>query len=73
MVYKTLEHTNHLLILAAAVSGCDPISAVASLVGIPIGIASSAATRQVCIITTEIKHFKSIIQKKKNKHAKIVL
>ena len=55
MVYKTLEHTKHLLILAAAVSGCDPVSAFASLVGIPIGIASSAATAKVCVITTEIK------------------
>ena len=46
--------------------------ALASLAGIPVGIASSATTAKTCAITTGIKKHKSIINKKKNKH-KIVL
>ena len=37
---KILKFTEHLLILAATVSGCVSISALASLIGIPVGIAS---------------------------------
>ena len=37
-----LNYIEHFLILVSTVTGCDPISAFASLVGIPIGIKSSA-------------------------------
>ena len=41
-VCAALSYIEHLLILASVVTGCDSISASVSLVGIPIGIASSA-------------------------------
>ena len=44
-----------------------------SLVGIPIGITSSAVELRSCVITVVIKKYKSIIKKKKRKHDKIVL
>ena len=40
-VCKALKYIEHLLILASAVNGCDLISAVFYLAGIPIGIVSS--------------------------------
>ena len=45
----------------------------ASLVDIPIGITSSAATIKMSVITAGIKNYKSIIKKKKKKHDEIVL
>ena len=59
--------------LASTISGCVSISALASLVGIPIGISSSAATLNVCVISTGIKRYKSITKKNKNKHNKRLL
>ena len=56
------------LILASMVTGCISISDFASLLGIPLGIASSAIGLQICAIIN-----KSIIEKKKKKHEKIVL
>ena len=44
-----------------------------SLVGIPIGITSSAVGLKICAITAGIKKFKSIINKKKKKHDRTVL
>ena len=44
-----------------------------SLVGIPVGIASSAVDTEIFEITAIIKKYKSIIKKKKKKHDKIVL
>ena len=41
-VCTTQNYIRHLLILVPEVTGCVSISAFASLVGIPIGIASSA-------------------------------
>ena len=37
----TLSYIEHFLILGSEVTGCDSISAFASLVGIPIGVTSS--------------------------------
>ena len=68
-----LSYTEHLLILISTVSGCVSISAFASLLGIPIGITSSEIWLKICVITAEIKKYKSIIKKKKKKHHKIVL
>ena len=53
------------------VTGCVSISAFASLVGIPVGIVSSAI--KICAITVEIKKCKAIIKKSKEKHGKKVL
>ena len=41
-VYRVLNYVEHFLILISTVTGCISISAFASLVGIPIGITSSA-------------------------------
>ena len=61
---KILKYTEHLLILAATVSGCVSVSALASLIGIPIGIASFATTINITIIIAQIKKHKSIAKKK---------
>ena len=42
-ICKILNCTKNLVILACTVNGCVSISAFASLVGIPVDIASSAA------------------------------
>ena len=41
-VCTTLNYFEHVLILASTITGCISISAFASLIGIPIGITSSA-------------------------------
>ena len=69
----TLNYIEHFLILASAITGCTSISAFASLIGVPIGITSSARGLKVCAITAGIKKYKSIIKKKEKKHDKIVL
>ena len=72
-VCTTLNYIEHFLILGSTITGCVSISAFASLVGIPIGITSSATGLKICVITAGIKKYKSIIKKKKKKHDKIVL
>ena len=54
-VCTTLNYIEHFLILASAVTGCVSIFAFASLVGIPIGIISSAVGLKIYTITTVIK------------------
>ena len=54
-------------------SGCISIYAFASLLGIPIGIRSSAIGLEICAIAARIKKYKGIIEEKKNKYDKIVL
>ena len=61
------------LYLISAVTGCVSISVFASLVGIRIGITSSAVGLKICVITAGIKKYKSKIKKKKKKHDKVVL
>ena len=51
----TLNYIEHLLILASAVTGCIWISAFALLIGIPIGITSSAIVLKSCAIITGTK------------------
>ena len=70
-----MNYIEHLLILSSTVTGCISISAFASLVGIPIGITSSAIGLKSCVITAGISHYKykSIIKaKKKKKHNEIL-
>ena len=69
----TLNYIEYFLILSSTITGCISISAFASLVGIPIGITSSAIGLKICAITAAIKKYKPIIKKKKKKHDKIVL
>ena len=54
-VFTILNYIEHFVILASVVTGCVSISAFASLVGIPIGITSSAARFRICATTTRIK------------------
>ena len=54
-VSMALNYIEHLLILASAVTGCIWISAFALLIGIPIGITSSAIVLKSCAIITGTK------------------
>ena len=68
-VCRVLNYIEHALVLISAITGCVSISAFASLVGIPIGIMSSATGLIICAITTGIKKYKkkNMIWKKKPK------
>ena len=70
---KVLNYIDNLLIVVSTITGRVSISAFTSLVGIPIGITSSAIALKICAITAGIIKYKSIIKKKKKKHDKIVL
>ena len=63
-VCTTLSYIEYFLILASTITGCVSIYTFASLVGIPIGITSSAIGLKKCAITEGIKKYKSIIKKK---------
>ena len=69
----TLNYFEHFLILTSAITGCISIFAFAFLLGISIGITSSAIGLLICATAAEIKKYKSIIKKKKKKYDKIVL
>ena len=60
-----LNYIEHLVIVIFPVSGCVPISTLALLVHIPIGITSSEIGLKIFVITAVIKKYKSIIKKKK--------
>ena len=72
-VFPTLNYIAHFLILAPTITGCVSISVFASLLGISIGITSTAVELKICVTTAGIKRYKSIIKKKKKKHDKVVL
>ena len=72
-VYRVLNYIDHSLIVISTITGCVSISAFAPLIGIPIGIMSSATGLKICVITAGIKKYKSIITKKNKKHDKLVL
>ena len=55
-VCRVLNHIDHLLIVISTITGCVFISAFASLVGIPIGITSSAIGLKICEIIAGIKN-----------------
>ena len=61
------------LVFVSAISRCVWISAFASLVGVPIVIASYSVGLNTCAITARIEKNKSIIKEKKKMHNKIVL
>ena len=68
-----MNYVDHLLIVISTITWCVFISAFASLLGISIGITISATGLKICVITAEIKKYKSIFKKKKENHDKIVL
>ena len=63
---STLNYIEHFLILASTITSCVSISAFASLIGITIGITSSAIGINICAITAVAKKCKLIIKKKKH-------
>ena len=54
IVCTTVNYIEQFLILASKITGCVSISAFASLIGIPIGITSSAVVLKICEITAGI-------------------
>ena len=64
---------NTCVFFVSIVTGFVPISEFASLVCVPVGITNSAVGINICAITTGIKKYKSITNKKKKKHDNIVL
>ena len=63
--WATINFIEHYLILASAITGCISISASAFLLGIPMGITSSAMGLKIYAIATGIKKYISIIKKRK--------
>ena len=59
----TLNYTEHSLILASAITGCDSIFTSASVFSIFIGITNSTIGIKICPITAGIKKYKSITKK----------
>ena len=72
-ICSVLNYIDHSLIVISAMTGIITISAFAFLVGILIWITCSAIGLKICVIAAEIKKYKSVIKKKKNKDDKIVL
>ena len=64
-ICKTLNYIEHFLILASTITGYISISAFPSLLGIFIGITSSAIGLKICAKAAGIKKHKSIIKRKK--------
>ena len=54
-VCRILNYTDHSLIASSTITGCVSISAFNSLVGIAIGITSSATGLKICAINEGIK------------------
>ena len=48
------ELHGHLFLLLSTITRCVSISDFATLVGIPVGVASSSVGLKICAITTEI-------------------
>ena len=64
-----MHYTAHLLMLIFTDTGCGSISVFDFLVGIPIEIMSLALGLKLCLLTAEIKIFKSVIKNKKKNNA----
>ena len=58
-VYRLLSYIEHLLILISTLTGCASISVFVSLVGIPVGITSSAIVLNICV---KLQEWESISQ-----------
>ena len=71
-VCSTLNYIEQFLILASTITGCISVVDFASLIGILLGITSSAIELKICTITVGIKKYKSIIQKKRKNSDKRV-
>ena len=62
-VCRVLNYIDRLLIVISTITKSVSISAFGSLVGIPIGITSSAIGLKICAIPAGIKKYKSITKK----------
>ena len=69
---KYLNYVGNLLIIASTFNAWVSISALASLVWVPVGTMSSAVGIKICPTVAVIKKSKLIIKKKIKKHDKIV-
>ena len=69
---KNLNCVEYFLILTVAITECVSISVFILLVGIPVGIISSAVALKICATTVGIKRYKSISKKKRKKYDKTV-
>ena len=65
-VSTTLNYIEHFLILASTITECVFIPAFACLVGILIGITSSAIGLKICAIAAGIKKYKPVIKRKRS-------
>ena len=72
-ICRVLNLVYHSLIAISTITGCVSIATFASLVGVPIRITSYSIGLKICVKTTVIKKYKSIIKKKKKKYDKIVM
>ena len=66
-VCRVLNCTDYLLIVTSAITGCFSISVFTSLVGILIGITSSAIQFKIGAMTVKTKKHKLIIKEEKKK------
>ena len=64
-VSTTLNYIEHFLILASTITECISTSAFSSLIGISVGIMSSAIGLKIFRIAAGNKNYKSITEKKK--------
>ena len=63
-VCTTLNYIKHFLILTSTITVCVSIFAFASLLGMAIGITSSAVRLKDCVTAAGTKKYKSTIKKK---------
>ena len=68
-VSTTSNYIEHFLISVFIITVCISISAFESLLFIPVALTRSAMRLKIC--DTEIKKYKPIIKKQKQKHDKI--
>ena len=68
---KELLHWK-LTYFSSKITGCVSISVFASLLGIPVGITSSAVGSNICLQTARTKKYNSVIRKYKANYDKVV-
>ena len=72
-VCRILNYIDDSCIVSSTNTGCISISAFTSLVGIPIGIITSAISLKIFVITAGSKKYKSRIKEEKKNRDKIML
>ena len=70
-VCTTLNYIELFFDSASTITGCVSVFVFASLIGVPVGIASSETELKICAIASGIKKYKLIIKKWKKNHDKI--